>query len=103
MLNPKKIIEETEKYYNLNPGDILSHNRLRHVSLARNVAMYITRKETDLSLPAIGVIFKRDHSSVLAAHRRIIGLLQHGVETAHAIEVIESKLAPKGFFKGLFS
>jgi chromosomal replication initiator protein len=58
----------------LSPTDISSAKRNRQVVYARQLAMYLCRELTSLSLPAIGEAFGgRDHTTVLHAHRRIRG------------------------------
>jgi len=61
----EKIIEETAKFYKLNPEDIFTRNKMRNTVTARQVAMYLTRSLTNLTFPEIGAIFKRDHSTVM--------------------------------------
>ena len=59
-----KIISETGKKYNVPVEEILGRKRDKQIQLARNVSMYIIRKITNLSLPEIGMMFERKHSSV---------------------------------------
>lgn len=59
-------------YYNLRPEDLKAKKRTRSVSFPRQIAMYLTRELTDLSLPKIGEIYGgRDHTTVLHANERI--------------------------------
>ena len=44
--------------------DILGKKRTKEIKNARNIAMYVIRKLTPLSLPKIGSIFERDYSTV---------------------------------------
>ena len=56
----------------LDQADLTSAKRGRQVVYARQVAMYLCREMTDLSLPAIGQRFGgRDHTTVLHAHRQV--------------------------------
>jgi chromosomal replication initiator protein len=50
---------------------LLGQSRLRNVLLSRQVAMYLTRDVTGLSLPRIGAAFGRDHTTVLHACRKV--------------------------------
>jgi len=59
-----RIISETGKKYNVPVEEILGRKRDKQIQLARNVSMYIIRKITNLSLPEIGMMFERKHSSV---------------------------------------
>ena len=62
----------TAKYFNVTIEDIDSKKRTKAISLPRQVAMYLTRDLTDLSLPKIGEEFGgRDHSTVIHACQKI--------------------------------
>src|SRR5213075_723132 len=51
--------------------DLLSHKRTARVSRARQLAIYLTRELTSLSLAQIAREFNRDHSTVLHAVRNV--------------------------------
>ena len=61
----EKIISEVAKTYNISEEEILSNRKTANLVLARQVAMYISRKTTDLSFKAIGECFGKDHTTVL--------------------------------------
>ena len=61
----EKIISEVAKTYNISEEEILSNRKTANLVLARQVAMYISRKTTDLSFKAIGESFGKDHTTVL--------------------------------------
>lgn len=64
-------------YFNLKPEDLKAKKRTRSVSFPRQIAMYLTRELTDLSLPKIGENFGgRDHTTVLHACERIQSEIQ---------------------------
>ena len=67
----EKIIAEVAKTYNVSEEDILSNRKTAQLVLARQVAMYISRKTTDLSFKSIGESFGKDHSTVLYNVSRI--------------------------------
>lgn len=70
------IMSETASYYGLGVEDLQGQSRTRHLSTARQVAIYITRELTELSLPKIGEAFgKRDHTTVMHAERKIRRLM----------------------------
>ncbi|MEG0371547.1 MAG: chromosomal replication initiator protein DnaA [Clostridium sp.] len=59
-------------YYNLRTEDFKSKRRTKNVVYPRQIAMYIARKLTDLSLPKIGEEFGgRDHTTVIHAYEKI--------------------------------
>ncbi|MBR0302746.1 MAG: chromosomal replication initiator protein DnaA [Clostridia bacterium] len=59
-----RIISETGKKFDVPVEEILGRRRDKQIQLARNVSMYIIRQITSLSLPEIGLMFERKHSSV---------------------------------------
>ena len=59
-----KIIAAVAKRYGVSSEDILGVKRTKDIKTARNLAMYIIRQVTDLSLNSIGVMFDRDHSTI---------------------------------------
>ena len=59
-------------YFNISLSDLLSNNKKRKFSYPRQVAIYLTRKLTDLSFKEIGKAFgNKDHSTVIYAAKRI--------------------------------
>ncbi len=70
------IIAQTAAYFGLSIEDLTGPSRGRHLVMARQIAMYLTRELTDLSLPKIGAQFgNRDHTTVMYADRKINQLL----------------------------
>jgi len=65
------IIEETARYYALTPDDLRSQSRIRNTALARQIAMYLIRKLTNLSLKETGAAFERDHTTVINSIDRV--------------------------------
>lgn len=66
------IISSVADYFDVTPDEIRSPNRSRPLVTARQMAMYLCRELTDLSLPKIGDRFGgRDHSTVIHATNKI--------------------------------
>jgi chromosomal replication initiator protein len=67
-----QIMDATSEYYGVSMDDLRGHSRSRVLVNARQVAMYLCRELTDLSLPRIGQAFGgRDHTTVMHADRKI--------------------------------
>ena len=67
---------ETASYYALTVDDLCSSSRSRQLVTARQIAMYLCRELTELSLPKIGQAFGgRDHTTVMHADRKIRELM----------------------------
>ena len=68
---------ETAVYYALTVEDLCSSSRSRQLVTARQIAMYLCRELTELSLPKIGQAFGgRDHTTVMHADRKIRELMR---------------------------
>jgi chromosomal replication initiator protein len=82
------------EYFNIRLADLKSHRRHRAVSFPRMVAMYLARQRLGTSYPELGDRFGgKDHTTVIAAVRKINGLLDGDDEqTRAAVEAIERKL-----------
>lgn len=71
-LTVEKIIEEVARTYNVTSEDIRSAKRNANISKARQVAVYVVREVTQLSLDTIGKEFgNRDHSTIVYANQKI--------------------------------
>ena len=71
-----QIMVSTADYFGVSLEDLRGHSRSRVLVNARQVAMYLCRELTDLSLPKIGAQFgNRDHTTVMYADRKINQLL----------------------------
>ena len=66
-----RIINQVCKYYSIEQTTLKSTDKHRGVTEARQVAIYLIRKFTILSLPEIGKEFNRDHSAIVYAIRKI--------------------------------
>ncbi|MFI5567883.1 chromosomal replication initiator protein DnaA [Streptomyces sp. NPDC051740] len=70
------IMGATADYFGLTVEDLCGSSRGRQLVTARQIAMYLCRELTDLSLPKIGALFGgRDHTTVMHADRKIRNLM----------------------------
>ena len=71
------IMDEVASYFSLSVEELCSPSRSRQLVTARQIAMYLTRELTDLSLPRIGKAFGgRDHTTVMHAKSKIARLMK---------------------------
>lgn len=74
---PKKITVKSiqqliAKKYNITVEEILSKKRTKSIAFPRQIAMYMAREMTDMSLPKIGEEFGgRDHTTIIHGHKKI--------------------------------
>ncbi len=70
------IMAQTASYFSLTIDDLCGTSRSRVLVNARQIAMYLCRELTELSLPKIGQTFGgRDHTTVMHADRKIRQLM----------------------------
>ncbi len=70
------IMAQTADYFGLTLEDLTGTSRSRVLVTARQIAMYLCREMTDLSLPKIGQAFGgRDHTTVMHANRKVRELM----------------------------
>ncbi len=70
------IMAQTAEYFNITLDDLCSKSRTRTLVTARQIAMYLCRELTDMSLPKIGAeLGGRDHTTVIHADRKIRELM----------------------------
>ena len=90
---PEKIIKETARYYNLDSDDIRGQNRSKNITEARQVAMYLMRSLTNLSLMDIGKEFEnRNHATVLSSIRKIEDMLKTDNNMSAKIRDVSSNI-----------
>ena len=71
-VDAETIMATTSRYFNISLDDLTGASRVANIAAARQVAMYLCREMTDLSLPKIGAKFGgRDHTTVLHSVRKI--------------------------------
>ena len=76
-IGPSDIIAQTAVYFDLTEDDLYGSSRSQTIARARQIAMYLCRELTDLSLPKIGQLFgNRDHTTVMYAYRKIEKLMK---------------------------
>lgn len=80
------IIKQVENYFNLSDDSIKSKRRNKELTFPRQIAMYICRELTPMSLPEIGKEFGgRDHSTVMHSINKIKEIMQKDLDTMKTI------------------
>ncbi|WP_326911288.1 chromosomal replication initiator protein DnaA [Sedimentibacter sp. MB31-C6] len=87
------IKEVVSNYYNISVEDLISKKKTKNIAFPRQVAMFVSRKLTDYSLPKLGEEFGgRDHSTVLHAYNKIESDIESNQEVKKNIDDIISML-----------
>jgi len=88
-----RIIEVVASEHDLKPADITGKSRTRQIANVRAIAMYLCRFALHMSLPEIGKSFGgRDHSTVLAAIKKLEAQKRKDIHFAASLMRIEEKL-----------
>jgi chromosomal replication initiator protein len=102
LLTEDKKTEITAKYiqnivcdhFNILTDEMLGKKRNQSIVHPRQIAMYLTRKLTELSLPQIGQAFDRDHSTVIHSSEKIQNDIKSNTKLQAIISELENKIKP---------
>lgn len=92
-ISPELILAETSRYFDVDSEDLISPNRNRPLVHARQIAMYLCRELTDLSLPKIGEWFGgRDHTTVIHSNKKVRELMAENRTTYNHIQELTTRI-----------
>jgi len=93
VVSPVDIINITATFYQLTVDDLYGSSRSQTIALARQVAMYLSREMTNLSLPKIGQLFgNRDHTTVMYANKKISELMKERRSIYNQVTELTSRI-----------
>lgn len=92
-----EIQQMTANYYGIKVTDLMSVRRERKIARPRQLAMYLAKTLTPLSLPEIGAQFGRDHTTIIHAVKTIEGLLMRDTQLDNDRENIITRLKEGSF------
>ena len=75
---PNLVISQVCNFYGVEESVLRGSQRTKNIAEARQIAMYLIRKLTNLSLPDIGIEFGKDHTTVLHSIRKVEMSLSNG-------------------------
>ena len=78
-----KIFAAIEKKYDVSKSELIGKSRVKDVAQARHVAIYLIRTITEMSLPNIGKLFNRDHSTIISS----IDTIEKKISSSPAMEI----------------
>ena len=93
VVSPAEIINIAAGFYQLSVDDLYGSSRSQAIALARQVAMYLCREMTNLSLPKIGQLFgNRDHTTVMYANKKIGELMKERRSIYNQVTELTSRI-----------
>ncbi len=94
VINCNVIKDTVARYYNIRIDEFKSKKRNREISYPRQIAMYLCRELTDMSLPKIGDEFGgRDHTTVIHAYDKITEDIETNPETRRAVSELKRNIS----------
>lgn len=92
-ITASSVIAQTAAYFGLTIEDLCGSSRSRVLVTARQIAMYLCRELTDLSLPKIGQQFGgRDHTTVMHANKKITAQMAERRSTYNQVTELTSRI-----------
>ena len=85
---PDMILKTVSNFYSMPVDQILANKRSKDTVRPRQMAMYLVRKLTNYSLPEIGKVFGRDHTTVIHACNKIEDERKQSAETDDIIRTL---------------
>ncbi len=93
LINVDMIQKTVAQYYKLSIHDLKTKKRNKNIVFPRQVAMYLSRQFTNLSLPEIGYAFGgKDHTTVLHSCKKIEEAIQQNRNIKDAVEYLSTEL-----------
>jgi chromosomal replication initiator protein len=93
LVTVEQIQKAVADYFNLNLSDMSSRRRPASIAFPRQIAMYLSRRLTKLSLVDIGNAFgKRDHGTVIHACKKVKSEIESDPEVSGAVEKLNASL-----------
>lgn len=87
-----EIQQEVADFFHISLSDLKSKRKDRSIARPRQVAMYLTKTLTPLSLPDIALCFNRDHTTIIHAVRTIEDLLNRDKKFSQDVNIIIQRL-----------
>lgn len=88
IITPDNIIKEVCRYFRVEEDQIRGPSRSREILNARQIAMYLIRSMTSLSLDETGKLFKRDHTTALNGITKIENRMKNDNNFAETVKAI---------------
>jgi chromosomal replication initiator protein len=102
VIAPVDIINHTAEYFKLTVDDLYGSSRSQAVATARQIAMYLCREMTNLSLPKIGQLFgNRDHTTVMYANKKITELMKERRSIYNQVTELTSRIKQNHRYKSI--
>ncbi|CAN5171544.1 chromosomal replication initiator protein DnaA [soil metagenome] len=86
------IMAATAEYFDTTVEELRGPGKTRALAQSRQIAMYLCRELTDLSLPRIGQAFGRDHTTVMYAQKKILNEMAYRREVFDHVKELTARI-----------
>jgi chromosomal replication initiator protein len=86
------IMAATAEYFDTTVEELRGPGKTRALAQSRQIAMYLCRELTDLSLPKIGQAFGRDHTTVMYAQKKILSEMAQRREVFDHVKELTTRI-----------
>lgn len=91
-ITPESIRQTVASHFSTDVETIKSRRRDRNTATARHLSIFLTREMTDLSLPQIGSLYERDHTTVINSIERIEEALGVDPDITTTVEMLRAEI-----------
>ena len=92
VVTPEIIIRTVAEHFDLSANDLIGNKRSSQITYPRQIAMYLCRQMTDITLKIIGdKLGGRDHSTIMNGIKKEV---QYSEETREVINILKKKINP---------
>ncbi|MFH1183276.1 MAG: chromosomal replication initiator protein DnaA [Candidatus Moraniibacteriota bacterium] len=94
-ITPQHIVRKVARFFNLKTEDLMGTSRRSEIVKPRQIAIYLMRKESNFSYPAIGSFLKKDHSTIMHSANKIKDALKRDETVLRELNAVRDYLYRK--------
>jgi chromosomal replication initiator protein len=91
-LTPETILNSAAEFFGIPIVELTGRNRSAKIALPRQIVMYVMREELGASLPQIGQVLSRDHTTVMHGIDRVVTEMERDASLAQAVNTFRNRL-----------
>jgi len=91
-ITPEKVMQAVARLYAIRVVDLKGTRKVKGIAFPRQIAMYLSRKHTNLSFPDLGRSFNRDNSTVQYACKKIRKQIDKDPDLRHTLNTLERNI-----------
>mgnify|MGYP005866469701 FL=1 len=96
-IGPEQVIQAVAEAFGISLAQMRGSDRSREIALPRQVAMFLLREESNLSLPQVGDLFGgRDHTTAMHACKKVADLIERDDKLRRQVITIRERLYGRG-------